>query len=339
MNEEVHTAWKPRLLAPPTYAPSVLAGRVPTFREVLIEWIDALSFWKDRAKLLPAVYLAFHLTTAGVFVWFLIHHFSITALITISSLATIQATIYNTVWYHRYCSHRAFKFRSVWWARLFLWTNSICLREESYVVPHRVHHSMSDKPGDPYGPHLGWLGSYLGTESQQKMRRNLSPADYERLSKSLEHIGFLHNDHAEYERSGSVEKVWHWLTRIVFVNVFWCSLAWWLAGWWGVQAWLASVFFCSLLIRDFNFRGHAGYFGGQKPAHPLNQLFYGVIAGEWHDNHHLYPRLACSGLAWWQIDIPYLIIRLMHSLGIVTQYVKPAHGKEGTQGTAESADL
>lgn len=331
MNEEGRPAWKPRLLIPPTYAAAIMDGRIPSLREILVEWLDAISFWKDRGRLMPALYLAYHAATAGVFVWFLIHHFSISAVLTILLSATAQATLYNTVWYHRYCSHRAFKFRSVWWARLFLWTNPVCLREESYVIPHRVHHSMSDKPGDPYGPHLGWLGSYLGTESQQKMRRDISRAEFERLSKSLEHIGFIHNSHAQYQRTGSVENVWHWLARVAFVNVFWCMIAWWLAGAWGVQAWLSSVFFYSLLVRDFNFRGHGGYFGEIQPPHPLNQVFYGLIAGEWHDNHHVHPRLARCGQAWWQIDIPYGIIRLMHAVGIVTQYVKP-----GTKSGSET---
>lgn len=337
MNEQGSPAWKPRLLIPPTYAATVAAGRVPSIREVLTEWLDAVSFWKDRGRILPALYLAYHLATAGVFVWFLVHHFSLGAVLTLFLTASAQATVYNTVWYHRYCSHRAFKFRSVWWARLFLWTNPICFREESYVIPHRVHHSMSDEPGDPYGPHLGWLGSYLGTESQQKMRRDLSAAEYERLSRSLEHLGIPRNSHAAYQRIGSVEPVPHWLARVGFANVFWCSLGYVAAGWWGVQAWLGSVFLYSLIVRDFNFRGHGGFLGEEKPPHPLNQFFYGLIAGEWHDNHHTYPRLARSGLKWWQIDLPYWIIRWMHAVGIVTHYVKPGQEHAREAGAAQPA--
>ncbi|MDB6018634.1 MAG: Fatty acid desaturase [Pedosphaera sp.] len=140
---------------------------------------------------MPALYLAYHLATFAVFILFVTRYFSIIGILAVMGIATVIATVYNTVWYHRYCSHRAFKFRNRWWPRLFLWSNPVCFREESYVIPHRLHHSHSDEVGDPYGPHLGWLGSYLATESQQKLNRNLSRTDYDRLAKSLEHIGFV----------------------------------------------------------------------------------------------------------------------------------------------------
>lgn len=321
MHEAPGLLRKPGLILPPTYAATVAAGRKPSLHELLVEWTDAVAFWRDRSRLLPALYAAYHLATAVVFAVFMARHFSLLACVTVMAIGSAIATVYNTVWYHRYCTHRAYKFRNLGWARVFLWTNPVCFREESYVVPHRVHHSKTDEPGDPYGPHLGWLGSYLGTESQQKMNRDLSPTEYERLAKSLEHLGIPRNSHEQFRRCGSVEPLWHWLARLVFANVFWTSLGYVAAGWWGVQAWLAGVFFYSALVRDFNYRGHGGFFGEHEPGTPLNQVFYGLIAGEWHENHHAHPRLARSGFAWWQLDIPYWIIRAMSAAGIVTQYL------------------
>ena len=51
----------------------------------------------------------------------------------------------------------------------------------------------------------------------------------------------------------------------------------------------------------------------------MNQFIYGLFAGEWHENHHDYPRLARSGLHWWQIDVPYWIICVMKWCGMVSQ--------------------
>jgi stearoyl-CoA desaturase (delta-9 desaturase) len=44
-----------------------------------------------------------------------------------------------------------------------------------------------------------------------------------------------------------------------------------------------------------------------------NNLLCGVLAlGEgWHNNHHAFPTSARHGLAWWQLDITYLLIRLL----------------------------
>jgi stearoyl-CoA desaturase (delta-9 desaturase) len=287
---------------------------------VLAEWLDAMAFWKDAARLLPAAYAAYHLATFAVFLLMLAKFFSIAHVLIAMAIATAIATVYNTVWYHRYCSHRAFRFRSLWFARIFLWTNPVCFREESYVLPHRVHHSRSDDIGDPYGPHLGWLGSYLATESQQNIKRDLTALEYERLSKSLEHIGFLRNSHRQFQRTGSVENVWHYGARALFANALGISISYWIGAGEGVLVWISAVFLYTFLVRDFNYRGHAGPFFKSCKGVPINQIFYGLVAGEWHENHHAHPRLARSGHAWWQIDVPYWIIRALAFSGVVVDY-------------------
>ena len=318
-----------RLLLEPGYGYGDAAPRKPSLREIWIEWLDAINFFKDRSRLLIALCLAYHLATGVVFVWFFVRYFSWGAVVAVLGIATFIATVYNTLWYHRYCTHRAFKFASLNFVRAFLWTNPVCFREESYVIPHRIHHSKSDQPGDPYGPHLGWLGSYLATESQQKMNRDLSKTDYDRLAKSLEHIGFVQNSYAAFRRTGSVENVWHYGLRVLVANQFWCALGYLVAGTAGAMAWLAGVFFYTFLVRDFNYRGHGGFIFKAHKGIPTNQIFYGLIAGEWHDTHHDHPRSARAGLRWWQLDVPYLIIKLLNLCGAVTRLKLPA-GKGGT---------
>jgi len=318
-NDNTHQSYRQSMLDKPTYGHPGPAPKTPTMRQVLVEWFDAISFWKDRTRLIPALYVVYHFATFLIFVWFLMTHFSIAAVVVVAFCGCFIGTVYNTVWYHRYCSHQAFKFTSIWFARLFLWTNPMCFREESYVIPHRIHHATSDEPGDPYGPHLGWIGSYLATETQQKTNRNLTAAEYERLMKSLGHVGFASSSYKQYQRTGSVENVWHYLARVVFAHVFWGAIAWALAGWWGVWAWVSGVFLFTFVVRDFNFRGHSALTGHHKHGEPVNQFVYGLIAGEWHENHHQYPRLARSGLFWWQVDVPYYIIRAMKACRMVSQ--------------------
>jgi fatty-acid desaturase len=319
MSENAHPTYQQTILDKPTYGHPGPAPKTPTTIEVLIEWFDAISFWKDLTRLIPAAYATYHFSTFVVFVWFLATHFSISSLVTVVLAAGFIGTVYNTVWYHRYCSHQAFKFSSIWFARFLLWTNPICLREESYVIPHRIHHAKSDEPGDPYGPHLGWLGSYLATETQQKTNRNLTAAEYERLVKSLGHVGFISNSYGHYQRTGSVENIWHYFAHVLFAHLFWGGLAWAAAGWWGVWAWVSGVFLFTFVVRDFNYRGHSALTGTARHGQPVNQFIYGLFAGEWHENHHHYPRLARSGLIWWQVDAPYWIILAMKTCGMVSQ--------------------
>ncbi len=324
MNCSVKRKPKTGLLLEPRCGYGESLRRRPTFRQILIEWIDAVSFWKDPSRGLPAFYAAYHLATLTAFIWFFVRFVSLNSVVTVLGITTLIAMVFNTLWYHRYCTHRAFKFRSLWIARFFLWLNPVCFREESYVIPHRVHHAKSDGIGDPYGPHLGWLGSYLATESQQKMNREISRKDYNRLCKSLDHIGFLKSSYANYQRHGSVENPWHYLARVVVANLFWTFLAYGIGGATGVLAWLSGVFFYSFLVRDFNYRGHGGFLGQHVPGIPLNNFFYGIIAGEWHENHHAHPRSARSGLALWQIDAPYWIIKFLALCGLVVHVNTPA---------------
>jgi stearoyl-CoA desaturase (delta-9 desaturase) len=57
-----------------------------------------------------------------------------------------------------------------------------------------------------------------------------------------------------------------------------------------------------------------------------NNVIFGVLAmGEgWHNNHHAFPTSARHGLAWWQVDLSYYIIRGMEILGLAWQVRVPA---------------
>jgi stearoyl-CoA desaturase (delta-9 desaturase) len=52
----------------------------------------------------------------------------------------------------------------------------------------------------------------------------------------------------------------------------------------------------------------------------INQLWPGYVAGEWHNNHHLYPKSARSGFLPYQLDLALCYIKLLHFCGAVTSY-------------------
>lgn len=318
------------LLEEPTFGWGDVVPRKPSLREILVEWVDSINFIKKPSRSLTAMFTAFHLVTFGVFVYYSICHFSLLNVALLAGIAVFIATIYNTLWYHRYCTHRAYHFRHLAWTRLFLWTNPVCFREESYVIPHHVHHGKEDKPGDPYGPHLGWLGSYLASESSAKTNLALNRSDYGRLTKGLKHMGIPLNSYEQFQRTCSVEKAWHWIARSIFANLLWCFLAYLIGGGVGVLTWLSGVFIYTFFVRDFNFRGHGGLFFRASKGKAANHVFYGIMSGEWHENHHANPRLARSGFKWWQLDIPYYLIMAMRLCGIVDQ-VNTLKGKAPRQ--------
>jgi stearoyl-CoA desaturase (delta-9 desaturase) len=57
-----------------------------------------------------------------------------------------------------------------------------------------------------------------------------------------------------------------------------------------------------------------------------NNAWLGVLAlGEgWHNNHHAFPRSARHGLAWWQLDPSWIVIRTMQALRLVRDVRLPS---------------
>jgi stearoyl-CoA desaturase (delta-9 desaturase) len=52
----------------------------------------------------------------------------------------------------------------------------------------------------------------------------------------------------------------------------------------------------------------------------INQFWPGFVAGEWHNNHHLFPSSVRAGFQWWQPDISFAFIRFYKLIGGVTQW-------------------
>jgi stearoyl-CoA desaturase (delta-9 desaturase) len=52
----------------------------------------------------------------------------------------------------------------------------------------------------------------------------------------------------------------------------------------------------------------------------VNQLRPGLFAGEWHNNHHLYPASARAGFLPHQLDLAWIYIYCLYKLGAVSSY-------------------
>jgi stearoyl-CoA desaturase (delta-9 desaturase) len=347
VNRAPATAPAPILLAP-TYGHHGPDGSpyTPTTREILVEWLDAMNAFRHPSRILPAAFFLFHAAT-GVVGAISFLHFSWDGVLFGFVCGLWMSFVHHTLWYHRYCSHASFSFTSPWFPRLFLWTNPLALREEMYALPHRVHHAISDQPGDPYGPHLGWLGSYLATESQQKLNTDIDPQRYEVLVRSLRHIGFPANAYEAFRRTGSVERPWHYVARALAAQALWIAASYAVGGWHYVTVYYATVFVFTFFMRDFPWRGHGGNFRTSKiegwefdrRSRSINTAVFGVLGGEWHDNHHLLPASANTAFLPGQVDLPFAIVRLWKRLGIVDGYLDSADTfrRQHLEGASDAA--
>ena len=108
----------------------------PSLSEILRELVTATNFVRYPQHALVAFFFVYNFSLtfvlAAYFYWF----FSMVSFVFMLLATVFLGTVYNTVWYHRYCSHAAFKFGKSWARALFLWTNPFVIKEETYAIPH-----------------------------------------------------------------------------------------------------------------------------------------------------------------------------------------------------------
>ncbi len=231
-----------------------------------------------------------------------------------------------TVGYHRLFTHRSFE--TPQWVKVILAVLGSMAVEGPllrWVATHRRHHQHSDQEQDPHSPHrygrgfwqvfAGWWHAHVGWIFEP------DAAGLER------YVRDLHRD-----------RVLRWVSRSFAV---WAALGlvlpglagWLLTGTWRGAAlgflWggLVRVFLVHHLTWSINSICHLW---GSRPYdrgdQSRNNIIFGVLGlGEgWHNNHHAFPSSARHGLRWWQLDVSYLVIRVLAWVGLARAVCVPA---------------
>ena len=80
-------------------------------------------------------------------------------------------------------------------------------------------------------------------------------------------------------------------------------------------------------IRAHNYDLHAGGKDRRKDgvdfdrnSLAINAIWPGFVAGEWHNNHHLFPTSVRAGFLPWQLDLSYVFIWCYRQIGGVTTW-------------------
>lgn len=300
---------------------------VPSHRQLFREFFGRLNLFADRRNWLAFFSWTTTLSFAVPLVLFLVFHFSLPLLFAGFVYSMIVLGTHGTVWYHRYSTHRAFKFSHPIFR--FLVKNSVVkiIPEELYVVSHHVHHSYSEQPGDPYNVNGGWLYCFLADANHQIISRDYSSDDYLRAVAMLSHTGVRTNSYAQYRKWGSLCHPVTTFLHFALNWMFWYAAFWAVGGHALALALLGSCGVWGIGVRTFNFDGHGG--GKDKRVdgvdfyrgdHSLNQIWPGVVTGEWHNNHHMYPNGARSGFLPYQIDPAWWCIRGLDYVGGIASY-------------------
>src|SRR5580693_5725664 len=133
------------LLEPPAYGWKDSSGNLskPQSREILREFFFRLNVFRDKRNWLSFTNWVVVVVLCVFLAIFIFKYFSIKLLIMAFVYGMVVMGSHGTVWYHRYCTHGAFKFRNRFWRFITQHLVIKVVPEEIYVVSHHVHHSKS----------------------------------------------------------------------------------------------------------------------------------------------------------------------------------------------------
>jgi stearoyl-CoA desaturase (delta-9 desaturase) len=317
------------VLQAPSYGWKDPEGRlvIPTVRQILKEFGFRLNIFRTRKNWLAFFNWFKVLLLIPCLFIFLLYYFNFYVLGIAFVYSMVIMGTHGTIWYHRYCTHGAYTFRNKFWRFITRNLTINMIPEEIYVISHHVHHAKPDQPGDPYNASAGFLYCFLADVNHQPISDHLTKTEYARVVQLMGHTGIRPNTYRQYQKWGSLARPGRSLIGWILNWTFWGVVFYLMGGMALVFALFGAAGFWAIGVRTFNYEGH----GKGKDKHKegvdfntadlsINQLWPGYVAGEWHNNHHLFPSSARSGFLNYQLDLAWCYIRLLKTIGAVSSY-------------------
>ena len=215
--------------------------------------------------------------------------------------------------YHRLHTHQSYQCPR-WLEYFFAICGTMTLEGGPmfWVGTHRVHHAKSDMPGDPHSPREGTFWSHMGWIVFGETNHNNSQ--------------FM----AKHAPDLARHKFYWWLNTYHWIPVVATGVALFAFGGWPMFLWgfcLRIVYglHCTWLINS------ATHIFGKRRFDTAddsrNSFILAVLTfGEgWHNNHHAHQTSARHGMRWHELDISWITLKLLKSVGLVwgIRLVKP----------------
>lgn len=314
-----------RILRPPRYGWADDQGELvkPTAGQLWKELFHRVNIFTTKKNWAAFSCWMWTLAFAPFFLLFFFQYFTWPLFAVAFLYGMLFMGSYATVWYHRFSTHKAFLFKSKI-ARFLVRNMSLrFIPEEIYVVSHNVHHGYSEKPGDPYNAHAGFLYCFFADATHQPIALDLSESDYKKVVKMVEHTGIKPNSYEQYQKWGSITSPWRHNLMNACNWLFWYGAFFLIGGHALSMAIFTGACVWAFGIRTFNYEGHGRGVDRRQEGIDfntrdiaVNQIWPGFVAGEWHSNHHLYPNSAQSGFLPYQIDLAWYFIKFLSLFGL-----------------------
>ncbi|MGQ0633495.1 MAG: acyl-CoA desaturase [Planctomycetaceae bacterium] len=181
-----------------------------------------------------------------------------------------------------------------------------------WVATHRKHHVHSDGEEDPHSPRHGFWWSHMlwfyPAETKAEMHElftRWAPDMYKDPVQRFFHRTFM---------------IYPLLLGIALYSAgqyfLGQGLSWVL---WGLCFRMVVAYHSTWFV---NSATHLwGYRNYETTDRSRNLWWVALVSyGEgWHNNHHAHQRLAVHGHRWWEVDVTYMVIRLLKATGLATK--------------------
>jgi fatty-acid desaturase len=230
--------------------------------------------------------------------------FSWSAFFTALALYWISLSFGIGMGYHRLLTHRAYKTpKAIEYFLTICGTLALEGGPIFWVATHRAHHQFSDKDGDPHTPrdgkwwaHIVWMLVGESSSWDATICGRYAPD----LAKDRFHV---------------------WISKFHYVPLTVLAIALFAFGGlplllWGIFFRAAAGLHATWLVNSATHLWGRRRFTTRDDSQ--NNWWVAALSfGEgWHNNHHAHPTSARHGLAWYEIDITWMTIRLLQAVGL-----------------------
>lgn len=228
-------------------------------------------------------------------------NFSWTAVGLVVFLHWVTGGLGITLGFHRLVTHRSFQ-TPKWLECFFVFCGALACEGGviDWVGMHRLHHLHTDQESDPHDSNRGFWWSHMGW----MLYHSPATSEVPRYTKDLA-------DDPMYQ---------FFQNYFILLQVILGVLLYLLGGWsfvvWGIFVRLVVVWHCTWFVNSATHQfGYRTYETGERSTNCwwVALLTYGE---GWHNNHHAFQYSARHGLEWWETDITWMTIQLLHRIGL-----------------------
>jgi stearoyl-CoA desaturase (delta-9 desaturase) len=206
--------------------------------------------------------------------------------------------------YHRLHTHRSYRVpRALEY--FFAVCGSLTLEGGPifWVAIHRIHHQKSDQPGDPHSPrdgawwaHVGWIIFGEANHNNTRLLSKYAPD----LAKDPFYV-WLNN--------------YHWVPLAV-LGILLAALGGLPLFLWGICVRIVVGLHATWLVNSATHLWGRRRFETRDDSR--NNWWVALLTfGEgWHNNHHAHPTSARHGLAWYEFDPSWILLKVLRFAGI-----------------------